>query len=173
MYKAIKPYAGPIILWLLERGLDLSPWSNDYLGGLLIGFAMFWGMLALFSNRALLKLYPGILDWLPFLDPSGGLATSQQLTGKYIQGQSFSISTIAYEGIVRNRTFDDCDIYGPAVIHMVGVGQVVGCAWVGKRENTLIATTSLPLGAIIFENCNFIFWMFFLLKLNKKIILDY
>jgi hypothetical protein len=155
MYKAIKPYGGPVFLWIFERGFDLSPWSSEWVSGFLIGLAGFWLLLAIFSNKSLIKAYPGILEWVPFLDPSGGLATSQYLTSRFLQGQSFALSMVAHEGVIKNRTFDDCDIYGPAVIFMGGVGQTVGCTFDGLPEYTLIPSKTLPNGAIVAKDCNF------------------
>ncbi|MCS6328386.1 MAG: hypothetical protein H8K06_15040 [Nitrospira sp.] len=117
MLKALKPFAGPFVLVLFEVGAGMSNFSNPFFGGLLIGIAVFWFVMALFSNRALLKRMPFLLEWMPFLDPTGGLRSEKSaLTGKYIQGHSFNILDVSHNGKVFNRHFEDCDIYGPAVL---------------------------------------------------------
>ncbi len=103
MLKVLKPFAGPAAIVTLEVGLGMSGLSSPFWGGLLVGVAVFWFVLARFSNRALLKRAPTLLEWMPFLDPSGGFASADQLTGKFIQGQTFHIYSIQHDGVIRGR----------------------------------------------------------------------
>jgi len=92
---------------------------------------------------------------MPFLDPTGGFAIANQLTGKFIQGHTFHIQTVTHDGVVKNRSFDDCDIHGPAILHPIGIGQIVGCGFDGPKESLLIASQYISEGAIRLDNCNF------------------
>lgn len=80
MFKILKPFAGPLLVVALEVGLSMTDYYNTFIGGVLLGIFIFWLVMALFGNRALMKRFPGILEWMPFLDPSGGFATADQLT---------------------------------------------------------------------------------------------
>jgi hypothetical protein len=152
MHKSIKPYVSPVILLIGGWALNMVTPEMPILFGAIIGFASFWIVLAIFSNKPLLKKYPGILEWAPFLDPTGGFSSATQLTGKFIQGQSFHLSMVAYNGKITNRNFDDCDIYGPAIIYLTGTSMVTDCGFDGVPENILIVTKYVPLGAIWMEN---------------------
>lgn len=157
MYKSLKPYVTPIALLIGSWVLNMATPDLPILFGIIIGLGTFWFVLAIFSNKTLLKNQPWILEWIPFLDTTGGFANAQQLTGRFIQDQSFPISMVAHDGLIRGRTFDDCDIYGPAVIHIsgAGVGQLVSCTISGSAQNSLVVTQALPIGAIVTLDCNF------------------
>ncbi len=134
----LKPYAFPTIILLLELGFDMSGFHSDWWGGLLIGIALFWALFALFNNKPLLRKYPGILEWAPFLDFTEGFSRAEQLTGKYISGQTFNLSAIVHDGAIKDKTFNDCDIYGPAVIFIEGVFTFHECTFDGKPEEIFI-----------------------------------
>jgi len=156
MGKLLKPFLGPVVLVMAEIGLGMTSYKNDWLGGILIGLAIFWLIFALLSHKAFLKKFPGILEWVPFLDPTGGFSTAEQLTGKFITGQSFNISSIVHDGIIKNRTFDDCDIYGPAVLAPDGVGIMHKCTFYGEAESVFIVVAQqMVLGPIHLLDCNF------------------
>ena len=134
MFKLAKPYVGPIVLILLEQGISMGGFKSEFFSGLLIGLAVFWFVMALFSNKALLKKFPRVLDWAPFLDPTGGFSTAEQLTGKFISGQTFNISLITHNGKIEGRTFEDCIIHGPAVLVISGVGHLHECMFDGPAS---------------------------------------
>jgi hypothetical protein len=141
MFKVLKPFAGPALIVVLEVGLSMTDYHSPFVGGVLIGIFIFLFVMALFGNRALMKRFPGILEWMPFLDPSGGFATSDQLTGKMICGQSFHISAVQYDGVVRGRHFEDCEIFGPAVLTTTGIGHMVDCGFDGTSDSVFILIT--------------------------------
>ena len=156
MLKALKPFAGPTVLAVLGIGLNMGGVMNPLWGGVLIGMVIFWGTMAIFSNKALLKRFPGLLEWMPFLDPSGGFATAEQLTGKFIQGQTFNISLLAHEGLISERSFDDCDIYGPAILFLSGVGNISESTFAGNQDNLYVTVeNTIPAGAIHAKGCSF------------------
>jgi hypothetical protein len=154
--KVLKPFVGPIVLFVLDKGLDMANIHSSRRSGFLLGFAAFWGVMALFSNRLLLRRFPKIIEWAPFLDPTGGFSTADQLTSNFIYGQSFHISLIAHGGIIRSRTFDDCDIYGPAILAMTGVAQIHKCTFNAVPEQVFIAVTQeTVVGPILLIDCSF------------------
>ena len=133
-------------------GAGMTGWWS----GFLLGLGGFWFLMALLSHRALLNRFPWLPAWAPFLDPTGAFATADQLTGKFIAGHSFRITEIVHDSLISNRTFDDCDIYGPAVIALSGVGQVAACSFDAPPEQLVITVTQeKAVGAIKVVDCNF------------------
>ena len=161
MGRLLKPFVGPMILVMAEIGLGMTSYQSDWLGGILIGVAIFWVIFALLSNKALMKKFPGILEWAPFLDPTGIYAGSDQLMGKYISQKNFSINNVPYSGMIEGRTFEDCHILGPAVIHLCGTTTF----YENKHEIPIIPnwqdatytviSDSGIIGAVIVKDCVF------------------
>jgi len=158
MFSLLKPYFGPAALIAFERGLDgMGVQISPFWSGALLAFAAFWIMLALTSHKALVTSFPGIRAWLPFVDPAGSVkASSDELSARYITQKSFHLYQVAFENNISDRTFEDCDIYGPAVIFMSGVGHVHECGFVGPKEGLYIsAKQSIVVGPIHAINCSF------------------
>lgn len=156
MFKILKPFLGPVALFCLEAGSNMSPYHSEFVSGLLIGVGGFWIALVTIGNKALLQKFPRLIEWAPFLDPTGGITPPQQLSGKYINGHSFHIYEIAKESKILDKTFEDCDIFGPAVIHPAGAGQISDCSFEGSIDMTFIKTTQNRLvGIILAQNCIF------------------
>lgn len=157
MYKVLKPFAGPAIIGLVEIGASMANLTSPFTGGLLIGVGVFWFVMALFSNKALLKRAPFLIEWMPFLDPTGGMRSDKSaLSGKYINGHSFNILDVVHDGKIENRHFEDCDIYGPAVLFVDGIGHLVDLTFDKPKEGVFIAINQpYALGPIHVLNCTF------------------
>lgn len=158
MFNMLKPYVGPVALVVLERGLDASGLQvSPFWAGALVSFAVFWFFFALVSHKDLVRRFPGIRTWLPFVDPTFSVrAEPKELTGRYIVGQHFQFADIALDGSVRNRTFEDCVIYGPAVLGLQGVGMMHECIFEQPIDALLIRVNQPRMrGVIPVEHCTF------------------
>ena len=158
MLNLIKPYLGPIALICFDTGMNAIEYPiSEFWSGALIAFAAFWFFFALASHTTLIKRFPGIKEWLPFVDPAGGVrAGAKELTGKYIAGHTFNITDLAYRAKIIGRHFEDCDIYGPAVLAVAGIGHVADCTFSGSLDSTFITVEQrVLLGPILLENCTF------------------
>jgi hypothetical protein len=165
MINALKPFAGPAITFLIGLGFQVSTFHNDWVSGLMIGAAIFWTAATLLSNKAMLRRWPTLTEWLPFLDPTGGFASAEQLTGSVIKGQHFRIALLPVEGAIFDRMFEDCVIYGPAVLAFSGYADARDCTWVVSDPSKIhwklqfdkgkTDISELPAGAIIVRQCIF------------------
>jgi hypothetical protein len=78
--------------------------------------------------------------------------------GSYLRGLSIRISDLAREDIViRDRTFEDCYIYGPAILVPHGMGMFHECGFEGDTSSLFItiAEERSVIGVIALENCIF------------------
>lgn len=168
MFKELKAPLVPTVILLGEITLANSKWAADWLVGLLLGFTVFWLLCSLLSSKAIMRKFPWLHEWAPFLDPTGlGLAASQ-LQGHYISKKTFRLVDVSVDGKIYDRTFEDCVIYGPAVVAASGYQNHYNCEYVARTSvdqiNWLLdqeiqaGKTSLdavPEGAIVVENCAF------------------
>lgn len=84
---------------------------------------------------------------------------SSWLAEVYLSHRSFRIYDIPRDddGIIRNRTFEDCDIYGPAVLVPLS-GRLDGCSFEGDADTVLWELSPRQeriVGAIGLEDCIF------------------
>jgi len=84
MYRLIKPFIIPLAIISLEIGVGMNNWTSPLVSGVLIGIFVFWIIMAALSHKPLLRRFPSLIEWMPFLDPTGGFAGANQLTGKFI-----------------------------------------------------------------------------------------
>lgn len=159
MLGLLKPYLGPVALFAFERALNASPVGvSQFWSGAILSFAAFWFLFSLVSHKALVKRFPKIREWLPFVDPTGAtLATSKDLTGKYVSQAHFAIADLARNNKIQDRVFEDCDVYGPAVLYVSGpASMIVDCGFDAPRELVFIGTDQAAVvGPIHIENCSF------------------
>jgi hypothetical protein len=166
MLRTLKPFAGPAIALLVGVGVSMGPVQSQWWSGFCIGLALFWGAATLLNNRALLRRFPALPEWLPFLDSTGGFATAAQLTGSFIRGQQFRIAILEHNKEIYDRTFEDCIIYGPAVLAFAEYADAKDCIYVTvspasklwwtidfERDKTPIA--EMPAGVIVARKCIF------------------
>lgn len=157
MLKVLKPFAGPFALVAAEVGAGMSGYTSQFWGGVLMGVAGFWFVMALFGNKPLLKKMPWLLEWMPFLDPIGGMRSeARELTGRYISGHTFNITDVVHNARIIGRHFEDCDIYGPAVLAPTGIGHFVECSFYGPLDAIfLVINQKMTLGPIQLDGCTF------------------
>jgi hypothetical protein len=86
----------------------------------------------------------------------------------YIHGKYLRIAELAdSRGVIEGRTFDDCWIYGPAVLHPVQYINIIDNVFEGSPDSTFVVIEQgIPLGGNIsgfimlkdvkFEKCHFI-----------------
>jgi len=158
MLNLLKPYLGPFALFGIEISMDALGTINEFWSGALISFAFLWLFLALASHKALIKKWPNIKVWLPFVDPAGGIKVdAKELTGNYIFGQTFSITDLSRNGKIEGRHFENCHIHGPAILILSGpAGHLLECIIEGHPEEVFILVTQdKGVGPIMLTNCTF------------------
>ena len=135
MWKATKPVVGPVVLLAAEYLAIRKGWlQDDLFVGIFFGLGIFWLACAVLYNKALIKRMPRIREWLPFLDPSGGLATEAELRSRVVEGKAFRIAMLAENNRIDDRTFHNCIIYGPAVIASSGFTDAKHCIYTVPAE---------------------------------------
>jgi len=155
MRELLKPIVGPVALLALKEGLSASGYPmSPFWGGVLVGFAGFWFVLAVVSHKALIKRFPGIRTWMPFVDPAGAVRDAKELTSRYIAHQTFSIADLAINGRIEGRTFEDCDIYGPAVVHVTGIGHIHESIF-DSMNSFIVTAQDKVVGPILAKDCSF------------------
>src|SRR3990167_4443076 len=99
MFRRFKPYTIPAVTFLLGLGLQFAPIQNKMLGGILIGIAGFWLFGTLASDRALLRRFPWLAEWMPFLASMGAeghvFASRQELEVQHIVRKTFRLVDLA------------------------------------------------------------------------------
>ena len=129
MFRHCKASLVPALILVGE--IIASTWTPVWFISGLVGFTLFWLICSLLTNaKAIIRRFPRLREWLPFLDPTGGLATELELVNTHVQGKIFRLVDVAQNGVVENRTFDDCIICGPAVIAPSGMTLLREPNWV-------------------------------------------
>lgn len=93
-------------------------------------------------------------------------ASPDKLTAEHIQGLTFRLADLLVVGssTIKGRMFEDCDIYGPAVIFMVKNNAILFCRFpeVPNAESLFITAPRLTwvagivgIEACIFRHCTF------------------
>lgn len=126
MVSALKAFAGAGITFVIGLALQMSGLQSTWGAGFFFGVAAFWGIVALFRNKRLVRRFPSITDWLPFLDEDAQ-SLPRDLTANYIKGHTFRLCDVALDGLLIDRTFEDCRILGPGAVVAVEAGMIVGC----------------------------------------------
>jgi hypothetical protein len=160
MWKALKPQVPPLIGFGIQ--ILTAKWQPDWLIGLILGILAFWLAFALLSNRSIRARWPWLHEWVPFLGSIGPVMTMpDQLTAKYIVGHTFKIALIAEENAISERVFEDCHIWGPAVLCLTEIGVMHDCSIEGPEEAALILIVQDqvkgPINVIgcVFRRCSF------------------
>ena len=66
MLKQLKAFAGAGVFALVGLGFQVSGYTSPSLAYFFWGLAAFWGIVAVFRNKRLVRRFPGIVDWLLF-----------------------------------------------------------------------------------------------------------
>lgn len=84
------------------------------------------------------------------------LATSADLAGRYIRNLSFRMVDLVTEvPIVKGKVFEDCDIYGPAVL-ILRKNTLNECGFTGNPDMIFITTSQVDvMGVVLVEDCVF------------------
>lgn len=85
-------------------------------------------------------------------------ATPDELIPSLLQNKTIRLADLVREDFtIRNRTFDNCHIYGPAVIFFTGgifIDNVLKRIDITNIDANFIETTNTGvLGVIVFDNC--------------------
>jgi hypothetical protein len=88
------------------------------------------------------------------------VATPNDLARAHITHLTFQITDLArYEHVIRNKTFEDCTIYGPAILVPLSAAEMVSkCVFVGTAESMFWEIPDgrkLVQGAIGLDGCWF------------------
>ncbi len=158
--------------FLLPFALGAAGWAMQLTGthSPLLGVVLYFLAGASFLLAAcavLLDRWPWMVAWLPVPDSwrKDSLSLPVDLCGTYIRGQHFKIATMAEMNQIHGRHFEDCYIFGPAVLYLSGtLGVVTGCTFTSPPEAFLIETVpsqNMIDGTIrcvdcIFRRCTFV-----------------
>lgn len=84
-------------------------------------------------------------------------ATPDELLPSRLSGLSIRVSDLTRESnTVRNKVFDDCYIYGPAVAVITGTTEIRNNNFDGSPDSIFIITTNQTVwGTIVLDNCIF------------------
>ena len=87
-------------------------------------------------------------------------ATPEELTASHLKGLSIRIADLVREDIViRNKVFEDCHIYGPAIITLKKSGIVIDNTFYDVTPDTFFIEVPpkgyIGSGIIIIEDCRF------------------
>lgn len=84
-------------------------------------------------------------------------ATPDELTASHLKGLTIRIADLVREDIViRNKVFEDCYIYGPAMLALIKDNIFVENQMGGSLESIFVPTENPKIiGAIALENCVF------------------
>ncbi len=86
--------------------------------------------------------------------------------GNHISHKTFSLNNVPYSGMIEGKTFEDCHILGPAVIHHSGQTSFYDCIHdlpvISNPENTVYTVIPdhgilgvLPMNNCVFRRCKF------------------
>ena len=131
----------------------------------LVGFTVtVWGLNGLLwfaERRREQQTFVGTAAVEPNKVPQRPVATPRELQSKYLSGRSFHINDPALTGdstpTIRERTFEDCDIDGPAIILSQGAGGFTDCEFDGPVDALFLEVPHRPMliGVIVLIDCVF------------------
>ena len=155
----LKPTIPPLLLIVADVILMIAgSILPEWLLGMVLGASLLWVILAAKSVRKnVIKRWPWMRSWFPFLDSTGGLATSSELTDIQISSKALRLTDLAVNGVIANRTFDDCIIYGPAVVAPTEFTVFRYPSWQLTRGDLYYELKDMKTrtGMILLENCTF------------------
>lgn len=167
MWKIIKPAVVPVLLLAAEYAALKKGWLEDeLLIGFVFGITSAWAIAAALSSGGdLVRRYPWVRPWLPFLDERGQYATDPELRATYVRGKTFRLVDVAVGEMVVGKTFEDCVILGPAVLAPSGFTIVIDPKIKGRKAGGFVwplDPASKPGefrprdGAVTCEDCRFV-----------------
>ncbi len=164
----LKPTLPPLLIVIVDSSLMIAGTNMpQWLLGAVLGAAILWLALSAIGIRgAVIERWPWARTWFPFLDPTGGLAATSELRARHLQGLHLRLALVAENNVVSDRTFEDCVIYGPAVVAPVGYVSHYDCTYTCKNPDQLYLVLDtfvpnktqdheLPAGLLLVERCVF------------------
>lgn len=119
MWKLFQPVVLPLIFIAFQALAANRKWfKNNLLIGFLLGLGVFWLLCSILCNQALLRRFPAITEWAPFLPAPTDLpyAHPLELSAPYIRHQTIRAVDLSVDRTIQGRTIEDCTIVGPAVL---------------------------------------------------------
>lgn len=162
-----------MLKWIRSRGDALT--TNFIAGAILMGVLqaagtgglLIWSVVAdlpvqlmfaiglLAAGGIFLLVNQGLKIAKRLSDRSLPWATSLDLLQPYFSRMSIRLTDLANPNrVIRGRTFEDCDIYGPGVMAPVGVGVFHECTFDGP-DALIMTDNSKVIGPIAVEECVF------------------
>lgn len=155
-----RPTIPPLLIVIADSALLIAGSSiPHWLLGIVLGAALTWLVIGGISARGnVVRRWPNLRDWFPFLDPSGGLATEAELRSQVVEGKSFRIAMITEHNRIDDRTFHNCVIYGPAVIAASGYTDTKHCVYTAPPEQMYVMMSEdkkARAGFLVAHDCEF------------------
>lgn len=153
-FRALVRFGLPLVFPVIVLAANLAGYTNQFVAGVLVGGCLVWLGLAFITFRPIQKRFPEIAALL-----RGRWATQEDLTGPYVRNRVFRIAdacTTANE--IDNKTFEDCEIWGPGVLIPEEYGQIVECTFGDPRQLWKVhpeAEAAGVVGPIRLRRCNF------------------
>ena len=161
MLRAIQPILLPCFVLGAEYAAIKLKWlENEMFIGVILGLGLFWLLWSILSNQHLIRRLPWLVEWAPFLAnaESAAFASGDTLSRNYLHRMTIRLADLAdSNNNVRNRTFEDCDIYGPGVVITKGIAVLADCTFDEAFDSV---TWQLPeqqkkiIGAIALVDCS-------------------
>ena len=87
-------------------------------------------------------------------------ASVQEMRQTYHEGQHISVCdmvSVRNSLVIKGDTFKHCDIYGPALVSVIGKGTILRCSFSGPLDSSFVVTTNKKItGAIRLADCHLI-----------------
>jgi hypothetical protein len=162
MFNLAKPYIGPGVL--IGLGATVAGIQVEWLGGGLLGVGVGWLIGVVLNHEALVRRFPRIHEWLPFVASNAGRLTAEELSSPYVTGKHFCIISFARTGVICDRVFESCVIYGPAFLVNLGGSQMITClydrpperlVWVVDDDDIKECGVGVKSGLLYIQRCIF------------------
>ena len=155
----LKPTLPPLLIVIIDSALMIAGAKMpEWLMGAILGAAVIWLIISTASVRGnLIERWPRLRDWFPFLDPTGGMARQAELAERFVSGKTLRLLDAAINGTIVGKTFEDCIIYGPAVIAPCGMTTFRNPRWHATRGDIVydFGDKSTRTGMLLTEDCTF------------------
>jgi len=96
-------------------------------------------------------------------EKSAPWASAAQLSQPYISRFSLRLVDLVNDGQIKGRTFEDCTIYGPAMMYTTGTGILTACSFDAPPDAVFVAVAEgqtmlagpITLVDCVFRRCDF------------------
>jgi len=139
MLRYLKPVVFPVLALALQLAAQKWDWLNTEAPRFTLAVVLVWLVLAILTAAA--RRFPKVLEWLPIPVPTARMSVPEELTKIHVQGHTFQIANLMHNGKLIDRTFEDCDIWGPAVVVLSGSSLMHDCGIHGTPDSAVIVVT--------------------------------